>query len=401
MRTLNLIVRLLLAASLSSVFWGITEEWCLTNINNLQDYSAAAQCSLSALDSTDVDNLWARDDSVTYIFLPDSASTIPFEQPITNDPYAIKQWALNRIKAPVLWQTAKKNSQILVAVLDSGIDRDHEDLNGKVVAEVNFTDGPTSHDIYGHGTHIAGIIAAISNNGIGITGLIPGSRLMNVKVVDDQGRCEAALVAKGIIWAADNGASVINISLEFRESSSELEDAINYAWSRGSVIIASAGNDGRELSIYPAYYERCIAVAATRQNDTLAPLSNYGHWVDVAAPGFNIYSTLPNNSYGYKSGTSFATAYVSGLAALLFNVIIDKNGDGKLNDEVRLAIEDGCRDIGIDGVGKGCIDIAKLKAAIAFNYSFSYPDISLQNTKTKPIVTKPGHLPAIHNTNPM
>ncbi|MFC1958913.1 S8 family serine peptidase [Chloroflexota bacterium] len=171
MRVLNLIVRLLLAVSLSLVFWGITEERCLTNINNLQDYSAAAQRSLSAFDSTDVDNLWAKDASVTDIVLPDSASALPFEQPITNDPYAIKQWALNRIKAPVLWQTAEKNSQILVAVLDSGIDRNHEDLNGKVVAEVNFTDDPTSHDIYGHGTHIAGIIAATSNRkGDGIPG---------------------------------------------------------------------------------------------------------------------------------------------------------------------------------------------------------------------------------------
>ena len=359
MRALNLIVRLLISASLSLVFWGITGEQCLTNISNLRDCSVAAQCSLSAFDSTDVDNPWAKDISLTDISLSDTASAIPFKQPITNDPYAVKQWALSRIQAPVLWQTAEGDSQILVAVLDSGIDRNHEDLNGRVVAEVNFTDSPTSHDNYGHGTHIAGIIAAISNNGIGIDGLIPGSSLMNVKVVDGEGRCKAALVAEGIIWAVNNGVSVINISLEFKESSLELEDAINYAWSRGAVIIASAGNGGGELPIYPAYYERCIAVAAIRQNDTLAPLSNYGYWVDVAAPGFNIYSTLPDNSYGYKHGTSFATAYVSGLAAMLFNVVTDNNGDGKLNDEVRVAIEGGCRDIGIDGVGKGCIDIAK------------------------------------------
>jgi subtilisin family serine protease len=107
-------------------------------------------------------------------------------------------------------------------------------------------------------------------------------------------------------------------------------------------------------------------VAGTKQDGTLAPLSNHGDWVDAAAPGFNIYSTLPQNSYGYKTGTSFATAYVSGLAALLFNVVSDSNGDGKLNDEVRVAIEAGCQQIGIDGVGTGRIDAATSLAEIGY-----------------------------------
>jgi thermitase len=207
------------------------------------------------------------------------------------------------------------------------------------VAEVNLTDSPTPSDAYGHGTHIAGIIAASGNNGIGIAGVAPQCRLMNVKVADDKGRCQASAVAEGIIWAVDNGANVINISIELREPSAELEDAVNYAWSQGAVIIAAAGNDGSQSPVYPAYYENCLAVAATKQDGTLAPLSNHGDWVDAAAPGFNIYSTLPQNGYGYKTGTSFATAYVSGLAALLFNVVSDSNGDGRLNDEVRAAIE--------------------------------------------------------------
>ena len=99
-------------------------------------------------------------------------------------------------------------------------------------------------------------------------------------------------------------------------------------------------------------------MAATRQNDIFAPLSNHSDWVDVAAPGFKIYSTLPDDSYDYKTGTSFAAPYVSGLAALLFNVVTDTNGDGWLNDEVRAAIEAGCQEIGIDGVGNGRIDAA-------------------------------------------
>jgi len=125
------------------------------------------------------------------------------------------------------------------------------------------------------------------------------------------------------------------------------------------IIIAAAGNDGSQSPIHPAYYENSIAVAATRQNDTLAPLSNYGDWVNVAAPGFNIYSTLPDDGYGYKTGTSFATPYVSGLAALLFSVVTDANGDGKLNDEVRAAIEASCQEIGATEAGKGHINALK------------------------------------------
>ena len=267
---------------------------------------------------------------------------------------------------PKLWQITTGNSEILVAVLDTGIDQNHEDLKGKVVAEVNFTDSPTPNDIYGHGTHIAGIIAANSNNGVGIVGMAPESQLMNVKVANDKGRCQASAVARGIIWAVNNGANVINISVELEEPSPELESAVNYAWSQGVVIVTAAGNEGSQSPVYPACYENCIAVAATRQDDTLAPLSNYGDWVDVAAPGFNIYSTLPDNGYGYKSGTSFASAYVSGLAALLFSVVTDTNGDGRLNDEVRAAIEDGCQQASMNSVGCGRIDAATALAEIRY-----------------------------------
>ncbi len=265
-----------------------------------------------------------------------------------------------------MWQITTGDRDILIAILDTGIDKNHEDLAGKVVAEVNFSDSPTLSDIHGHGTHIAGIVAASSNNSKGIAGLAPESLLMNVKVADDQGKCQASVIAKGITWAVDNGASVINISLELRQSSSELESAIDYAWRRGVLIIAAAGNDGSELPTYPAYYENSISVAATRQNDTLAPLSNYGDWVDVAAPGFNIFSTLPNDNYGYKSGTSFATAYVSGIAALLFDIVSDTNGNGRVNDEVRATIEGGSQEIRVSGVGKGRIDAAKSLAEIGY-----------------------------------
>jgi len=263
-----------------------------------------------------------------------------------SDPYVNKQWALDKINVFRLWQMAPVTEAVVVAILDTGIDPDHQDLNGLIMAEANFTDSSSPADSYGHGTHVAGIIAAKSD-GMGIVGVAPGCRLLNVKVADDMGRCQASALAEGIVWAVNNGASVINISLEIKEPSPQLEEAVNYAWSRGTVIIAAAGNNGNQSPVYPAYYKNCVAVAAIDQDDNLAPLSNYGDWVDVAAPGSDIYSTLPDNGYGYKTGTSFATACVSGIAALLFDVVTDANGDGRLNDEVRAVIETAYQEIGL------------------------------------------------------
>jgi len=306
-------------------------------------------------------------------YVSDASNQLSDSEPVSitpsiapNDSYFDKQWALGKIQALEAWQVTSGSQDVLIAILDTGIDPNHEDLEGKVVAEVNFTDSPTADDIHGHGTHIAGIIAANSNNGIGITGMAPDAQLMNVKVADDKGRCQPSVVVQGIIWAVNNGASVINISIEIREASPELEDAVNYAWSQGVIIITAAGNDGSQSPIYPAYYENSIAVAATRENDTLAPLSNYGDWVNVAAPGFNIYSTLPDDGYGYKTGTSFAAPYVSGLATLLFSVVTDTNGDGKLNDEVRAVIEAGGQELNIYGVGYGRINAVNSLAEIGY-----------------------------------
>jgi len=295
--------------------------------------------------SSSVDN-GSADGSI----LTNPVMATPSEVLTFNDPYREKQWALSQIQMQGLWPTATGGAGILVAILDTGIDQDHEDLEGKVVFEANLTDSPAPGDVYGHGTHIAGIIAAYSNNGVGIVGVAPECQLINIKVADDRGRCDASRIARGIIWAVDKGANVINVSIELGEPSPELEEAVNYAWGQGVVIIAAAGNEGTQSPVYPAAYEHCIAVAATRQDNTLAPLSNYGDWVDAAAPGFNIYSTLPDDSYGYKSGTSFATAYVSGLAALLFGVVTDTNDNGRLNDEVRAALEESCQLTCINGM---------------------------------------------------
>ncbi len=277
-------------------------------------------------------------DTISYVSSP--KTTYP-----SDDSYPAQRWGVNKIEAPQAWQIAEGNQSIIVAVLDTGIDEGNQDLADKLVAEVNFSDSPTSDDLYGHGTHMAGTIAAVA----------PECKLMNVKVADDAGGCEPLVVAEGIVWAVDHGAEVINLSL-CTESSPDLEEAVNYAWSRGSVIIAAAGNVGKSTPAYPAYYANCLAVAGTNENDSLALLSNHGDWVDMAAPGFNIYSELPQDQYGYKTGTSSAVAHVSGVAALVFSVAEDTNGNGMTNDEVRQALENSCSPIGDDGVGKGRIN---------------------------------------------
>jgi len=277
-----------------------------------------------------------------------------------DDPYFADQWALERMHAATLWDRAAGSPGVIVAVLDTGVDAGHEDLKGKVVDSVDLSNAPDAADRAGHGTHVAGVIAAGRDNGAGIAGLAPDSRLLNVKVAGDDGTCRASAVAAGIRWAADHGALVINVSLELRDSWPDLEAAVGYAWGRGALIVAAAGNDGDDAPRYPAAYLNCLAVTGTGPDDCLAPLANYGEWVDLAAPGRNILSTLPGNRYGYESGTSFAAAQVSGLAALLFTVVTDTNGDGRLNDEVRAALQHRAQPLAAFGTGHGLVDAALL-----------------------------------------
>jgi thermitase len=274
---------------------------------------------------------------------------------VSNDDYSGRQWAITRTMVPQAWEVTSGEASVVIAVLDTGIDGKHEDLVGKVIAEVNFSDSPTVDDIYGHGTHVAGIIAAAANNGTGIAGVAYDCRLMNVKVADDYGIFYGSVAAKGVRWAVEHGAQVINMSLFSTEPSRDLEEAINYAWSKGVVVIVASGNCIGTKVAYPAYYSNCLAVAATDINDCLASWSSWGDWVDLAAPGVDIYSTLPGGQYGSKSGTSMAAAHVSGLAGLLFALRSDKNSNGFIIDEVRAAIEGGCDAVDLGAV-KGRIN---------------------------------------------
>lgn len=242
---------------------------------------------------------------------------------VTNDPSLSQQWGLFKINAAnyiqaSAWDVATNSSGVKLAVLDTGIEESHPEFLGKVMASVNFTDSPTVSDLFGHGTHVAGIAAAATNNAIGVAGTGYNTVLLNGKVLGDNGSGYYSWVANGIVWAADQGAQVINMSLGGSSSSQVLEDAVNYAWNRGSVVVAAAGNNGNSTPQYPAYYQNVIAVGATDNNDIKASFSTYGNWVDVAAPGVSIYSTYKGNSYGSLSGTSMASPFAAGTSALIW-----------------------------------------------------------------------------------
>ncbi|OGG17228.1 hypothetical protein A3D78_07090 [Candidatus Gottesmanbacteria bacterium RIFCSPHIGHO2_02_FULL_39_14] len=247
---------------------------------------------------------------------------------MTDDPYLGNQWGLVKIQAAApgesAWNYNHGSSQVLISIVDTGIDQNHPDLIGKIAKNKNCTSSKTIDDKYAHGTHVAGISSAITNNGVGVAGTSYNVRLLNAKGLGDNGSGYYSWIANCIIWSADNGASVINLSLGGSSSSQTLADSVNYAWNKGVVVVAAAGNSGSSSPSYPAYYANSVAVAATDENDQKAGWSNYGSWVDLAAPGVSIYSTAPNHTnslkiynYAFLSGTSMATPFVSGLAALL------------------------------------------------------------------------------------
>lgn len=234
-----------------------------------------------------------------------------------SDPDWGNQYGLINIRAPQGWAFTTGSSSIIIAVIDTGIDLNHPDLAGKIVQGVDlFNNDAIPQDDNGHGTHVAGIAAAISNNSIGVAGVSWGARLMPIKVLNAGGNGTYADVANGIIWATDHGAQVINLSLGGSNPSQTLQNAVDYAIARGVILVAAAGNTGANQVLYPAHYADVIAVAATDNSNTRAGFSNYGPEIDLSAPGVSIYSTSIGG-YGYRNGTSMATPYVSGLAAIL------------------------------------------------------------------------------------
>jgi len=223
------------------------------------------------------------------------------------------------------WAYTRGSNETIIAVIDTGLQLNHPEFAGRIVPGYDFVNNDSDpSDDNGHGTHTAGIIAAGIDNQIGVAGVCPHCRIMPVKVLNQNNAGTWASVANGLLYAADHNARVINLSLGAVVSSKTLESAISYAQEKGVVIVAAAGNMGIERNFFPAALAGVIAVSATDNQDQRWNLSNYGAYIDVAAPGYAIYSTYNDlsNYYGgytYMSGTSMASPYVAGLAGLLIS----------------------------------------------------------------------------------
>ena len=231
------------------------------------------------------------------------------------------------------WDITTGNSDVIIAILDTGVDLDHPDLINNIVPGYNFINEDLSpDDIFDHGTPCAGIAAATMNNEIGIAGICAECSIMSVKVLDDQGFGDWDVIANGVVWASDNGANVISLSLGGAQHQEYFEDAINYVVANGSVAIAASGNINTEMDFYPASYEQCIAVGAMspccerKQGVNSCDAepgwgSTYGDQIDFVAPGVRIFSTAKRGGYWTDfNGTSSACPHVAGIAGLMFSL---------------------------------------------------------------------------------
>lgn len=269
-----------------------------------------------------------------------------------NDPHWSSQWGPRIVSAPQAWTTTRGSGDVVVAVVDTGVDANHPDLRGAFVPGYDFVNNdadPT--DDHGHGTAVAGVLAARTNNGTGEAGLCWTCSIMPIKALDASGSGSTATIAKAIVLAADNGADIINLSLGGPGTSQTMTDAVKYAESKGVLIFAAAGNNGSNALFYPAAYPQVLAVAGTDKSDHLYPWSNYGPWVQIAAPGCNVAS-LVGGGYGEFCGTSSATPVVSGLAALALAA-----KPGATRDEIYTAIKGTAKQIG-PAVEFGRVDAA-------------------------------------------
>jgi len=290
--------------------------------------------------------------------------------------YSSYQWNLSIINGPAAWDVSTGSRAITIAIADTGIDLTHPDLAGKIVTGYDFVHNDSvAQDDHGHGTHCAGIAAAISNNSLGVAGVNWQAQLMPLKVLDSLGSGYDSDVANSIIWAVDHGATVVSLSLGGTDQSYTLSQAVEYAHNHDVVIVAAAGNEYEKgnPTIYPAAFDHVIGVAATGAYDEHAYYSNTGSYVDIAAPGGNArmgywvlstYWQSGNPTYDYAQGTSMATPHVAGLAALIQSL------DPSLSsDEVESIIESTALDLGGAGrddvFGWGRIDAAAALAAVS------------------------------------
>lgn len=281
---------------------------------------------------------------------------------ITNDPRLNQQYGIDRMKVKEGWDLTKGSADVIIAIIDSGIDLNHEDLKDKLVPGYDFSDNdpdPSWEPGFGgdHGVHVSGCAAAHTDNGIGVSAPGFNCRIMPLKIFPNS---FAANSAAAIMFAADNGAKVINMSYGGPGESATERNAVDYAWNAGVVLLGSAGNDGTTNRGYPAAFNNVIAVGATNSQDLRAGWSTYGpDWVDVGAPGEDIMSTVPGG-YANATGTSMSSPMAAGVVGLLWSFA----APDATNAEIRAALEDTTDPISNGGFIKGRVNAQRALEAL-------------------------------------
>ena len=297
----------------------------------------------------------------------------PWAGPPEKEPSQVIPWGVERIKATVAWATTK-GSGVQIAVLDTGVDKDHEDLSANIAWGISVVGDKEStlyrdwRDKNGHGTHVIGTIAALYND-VGVVGVGPEIQIYAIKVISDSGFGTWTDLAEGIWWAIrgpdgiidkdgdglvagdpdDDAAEVISMSLGGTSYSAEVKSAVEAAYGYGIVLVAAAGNEGEDGVTYPAKFPEVIAVAAVDEYDNVPAWSSKGPEVELAAPGVNILSTLPHDRYGTMDGTSMACPHVTGSVGLMIAKII-ADGRTYTPDGIRDILHETADDVGPEGL---------------------------------------------------
>jgi len=312
-----------------------------------------------------------------------------------NDTDYTKQWSPIQINVPAFWETTTGNEQVKVAVLDTGLDFNHIDKPQHLLPGYDFVnDDSDPTDDHGHGTYIAGVIAAHSDNANGITGLCWNCSILPVKVMNQHGKGTYGDTANGIIWAADQGVDIVNLSVGGYEYSQALQDAVSYAQEHGVLVVAAGGNHGIHVPMYPANYSDVIGVSATDSNNELWSGSNTGEHIDLAAPGVNVYGLGLHNTYSSRNGSSVATAHVSGIAALLLSDNPSLN-----NNQIKQKLYENTEDLGEIGkdesFGFGLVKLKTDEINEKPTEGNSIRDLALINITIDPPVFKTGEQSSI------
>jgi subtilisin len=315
-------------------------------------------------------------------------------------------WGVEHIHSGAAHARGVTGTGVKVAVIDTGIDYTHPDLAANYAGGYDFVnDDADPMDDHGHGTHVAGTVAAVYN-GVGVVGVAPDARLYALKVLDDTGSGWWSDVIAALQWAVEHGIHVTNNSYAGDTATdpstpqpTALQDAFDSAEAAGVLHAAAAGNDGKANGTgdnvrYPALFDSVIAVAATDQNDSRASFSSTGPAVELSAPGVSIYSTTLGGGYGFMSGTSMASPHVAGAAALVISAgVSDANANGRINDEVRAILVQSADDLGAAGrdtlYGWGLVNAAR--AAVPCQGDFE-PDGDVDGSDLAALIANPALL---------